>query len=155
MPDHSQSDIQLLNNRILVGARASLASSPELLRVLFATRNVGLIVSLASCTRAGSSDRQLKPMWHRCVMPDSEKHFCSWLKVCPDNRISGGKLLSPRAGKTENRAAGMFRLAAQGAMQSKAAIGAFIRRIRPDSVCQRPLTLELTSSHDCSNACQV
>jgi transposase len=27
----------------------------------------------------------------------SEKHFCSWLKVCPDNRISGGKVLSSRA----------------------------------------------------------
>jgi hypothetical protein len=49
----------------------------------------------------------------------SEKHFCSWLKVCPDNRISGGKLLRSRPRKTKNRAAGMFRLAAQGAMQSK------------------------------------
>ena len=60
----------------------------------------------------------------------SEKHFCSWLKVCPDNRISGGKVLSSKSRKTKNRAAGMFRLAAQGAMQSKTAIGAFIRRIR-------------------------
>ena len=60
----------------------------------------------------------------------SEKQFCSWLKVCPDNRISGGKLLSSRPRKTKNRAAAMFRLAAQGAMQSKTAIGAFIRRLR-------------------------
>jgi transposase len=60
----------------------------------------------------------------------SERHFCSWLKVCPDNRISGGKVLSSRARKTKNRAAAMFRLAAQGAMQSKSAIGAFIRRIK-------------------------
>jgi transposase len=60
----------------------------------------------------------------------SEKHFCSWLKVCPDNRISGGKVLSSKSRKTKNRAAGMFRLAAQGAMQSKTAIGAYIRRIR-------------------------
>jgi transposase len=60
----------------------------------------------------------------------SEKHFCSWLKVCPHNRISGGKVLSSRSRKTKNRAAGMLRLAAQGAMQSKTAIGAFIRRIR-------------------------
>jgi len=30
----------------------------------------------------------------------SEKHFCSWLKLCPDNRISGGKLLSSRPRKT-------------------------------------------------------
>jgi hypothetical protein len=32
--------------------------------------------------------------------------------------------------KTKNRAAAMFRLAAQGAMQSKTAVGAFIRRLR-------------------------
>jgi len=61
---------------------------------------------------------------------ESERHFCSWLKVCPDNRISGGKVLSSRSRKTKNRAAGMFRLAAQGAMQSKTAVGAFIRRLR-------------------------
>ena len=60
----------------------------------------------------------------------TEKHFCSWLKLCPDNRISGGKLLSSKPRKTKNRAAAMFRLAAQGAMQSKTAIGAFIRRLK-------------------------
>jgi transposase len=60
----------------------------------------------------------------------SEKHFCSWLKLCPDNRISGGKVLSSRAGKTKNRATAMFRLAAQSAMRSQTAIGAFIRRIK-------------------------
>ena len=65
----------------------------------------------------------------------SEKHFCSWLKVCPDNRISGGKVLSSKSRKTKNRAAGMFRLAAQGAMQGKTAIGAFIRRIRARAGC--------------------
>ena len=60
----------------------------------------------------------------------SEKHFCSWLKLCPDNRISGGKVLSSRARRTRNRATAMFRLAAQSAMRSKTAIGAFIRRIK-------------------------
>jgi transposase len=60
----------------------------------------------------------------------SEKHFCSWLKLCPDNRISGGKVLSSRAGKSKNRATAMFRLAAQSAMRSETAIGAFIRRIK-------------------------
>ena len=60
----------------------------------------------------------------------SEKHFYSWLKLCPDNRVSGGKLLSSKPRKTKNRAAAMFRLAAQGAMRSKTAIGAFIRRLK-------------------------
>src|SRR5258708_16186313 len=60
----------------------------------------------------------------------SEKHFCSSLKLFPDNRISGGKLLRSRPRKTKNRADAMFRLAAQGAMQSKTAIAAFIRRLK-------------------------
>jgi transposase len=83
----------------------------------------------------------------------SEKHFCSWLKVCPDNRISGGKVLSSKSRKTKNRAAGMFRLAAQGAMQSKTAIGALSVASEPDWVRQRPFTPAPTSSHDCSTAC--
>jgi transposase len=60
----------------------------------------------------------------------TEKHFCSWLGLCPDQRISGGKTLAPKPRKTNNRAAAMFRLAAQGALQSKTAVGAFIRRLK-------------------------
>lgn len=60
----------------------------------------------------------------------SEKHFCSWLGLCPNNRISGGKPLKPKPRKTANRAASAFRLAAQSAMQSKTAMGSFIRRIK-------------------------
>ena len=39
----------------------------------------------------------------------NEKHFCSWLKICPDNRISRGKLLRSRPRKAKNRAAAMLR----------------------------------------------
>jgi transposase len=60
----------------------------------------------------------------------SEKHFCAWLNVAPNNRISGGKILSSKPRKNANRAAAALRLAAQSAMQSKTAIGAFIRRIK-------------------------
>jgi transposase len=60
----------------------------------------------------------------------TEKHFCSWLGLCPDQRISGGKTLAPKPRKTNNRAAAMFRLASQGALQSKKAVGAFIRRLK-------------------------
>ena len=51
----------------------------------------------------------------------SEKHFCAWLNVAPNNRISGGKILSSKPRKNGNRAAA----ALQSAMQSKTAIGAF------------------------------
>jgi len=60
----------------------------------------------------------------------SEKHFCSWLNVAPNHRISGGKILPSKPRKNANRAAAALRLAAQSAMQSKTAIGAFIRRIK-------------------------
>jgi transposase len=60
----------------------------------------------------------------------SEKHFCAWLNVAPNNRISGGKILSSKPRKNANRAAAALRLAAQSAMQSKTAVGAFIRRIK-------------------------
>jgi transposase len=60
----------------------------------------------------------------------SEKHFCAWLNVAPTNRISGGKILASKPRKNANRAATALRLAAQSAMQSKTAVGAFIRRIK-------------------------
>ena len=60
----------------------------------------------------------------------SEKHFCSWLGVSPNNRISGGHVLPSKPRKNANRAATALRVAAQSAMQSKSAVGAFIRRIK-------------------------
>src|SRR4029434_288884 len=39
----------------------------------------------------------------------SEKHFCAWLNVAPNNRISGGKILSSKPRKNANRAAAALR----------------------------------------------
>jgi len=58
----------------------------------------------------------------------SEKHFGSWLGLCPGTKISGGKRLSSRSKPTANRAAHLFRLAAYSLHRSKGAIGAFLRR---------------------------
>jgi transposase len=58
------------------------------------------------------------------------KHFAAWLGVCPGTRISGGKALPGKPRRTPNRAANILRLAAQSAMQSRTAIGAYIRRLR-------------------------
>ena len=38
-----------------------------------------------------------------------EKHFCAWLNVAPNNRISGGKILSSKPRKNANRAAAALR----------------------------------------------
>ena len=37
-------------------------------------------------------------------------HFVSWLGLCPDNDISGGKVLWLGARRTKNRAGTLFRL---------------------------------------------
>jgi transposase len=61
--------------------------------------------------------------------PD-DKHFTSWLRLAPHNDISGGKVLRSKTGKTTNRAARAFRLAAQAVSRSQTALGAFFRRMR-------------------------
>lgn len=60
----------------------------------------------------------------------SVKHFVSWLGLCPGSRISGGKVLSSKTRKVNNRAATAFRIAAHSLANSHTALGAFYRRIR-------------------------
>jgi len=60
----------------------------------------------------------------------SEKHFCSWLGLCPDNRISGGKVLSSHSRHVLNRVSDSLRIAAATLTKSKTALGAFFRRMR-------------------------
>lgn len=60
----------------------------------------------------------------------SAKAFASWLGLCPNNRISGGKVLASRTQRCVNRAAGVFRMAAFGLHHAKSAIGAYYRRMR-------------------------
>jgi transposase len=60
----------------------------------------------------------------------TEKRFVSWLGLCPNNRITGGKVKSSATRKTANRAAGAFRMAAQALAGSNSGLGGFYRRIR-------------------------
>lgn len=60
----------------------------------------------------------------------TSKHFCSWLGLCPDNRISGGKILSVHTREVPHRAARALRLAAQSAGNSHSPLGDFHRRMR-------------------------
>jgi transposase len=59
----------------------------------------------------------------------SEKHFCSWLGLCPDNRISGGKILSSRTRRVVNRLADVLRMSATTLKSSQTALGACFRRM--------------------------
>jgi transposase len=60
----------------------------------------------------------------------TEKHFTSWLGLCPQHRESAGKIKSRRVRHGSNLAARAFRLAAQGCHHAKNALGAFYRRIQ-------------------------
>jgi transposase len=61
----------------------------------------------------------------------TEKNFTSWLRLCPDNRITGGKRKRPRKKwRAPNRAAQALHVAAQSLHSSKSALGAFYRKMR-------------------------
>jgi transposase len=60
----------------------------------------------------------------------SEKHFVSWLRLCPRTPISGGKPLKKRRNSLgANRVAAVLRLAAVTLQRTKTALGAAFRRI--------------------------
>jgi transposase len=60
----------------------------------------------------------------------TEKHFASWLGLCPGTKISGGKILNNKTKRKPNRAAQAFRMAAASLYRSQSALGAFHRRIK-------------------------
>lgn len=60
----------------------------------------------------------------------TEKHFASWLGLCPDNRISGSKVLSCRTRRVINRLSDVLRMAATTLERSQSALGAYYRRMK-------------------------
>jgi len=60
----------------------------------------------------------------------SEAHFASFLGLCPDNQITGGKVLHRGTKHVENRAATALRMAATSLWRSKTYLGAKFRRLR-------------------------
>jgi len=60
----------------------------------------------------------------------TEHHFVSWLRLCPDNRISGDKVIGKGRLPTNNRLTVAFRMAANSLRKSKTYLGAQFRRLR-------------------------
>jgi len=60
----------------------------------------------------------------------TDKHFASWLGLAPAAKISGGKVLSSATRACANKAAAAFRMAAYGLLNSKSALGSYLRRMR-------------------------
>lgn len=61
----------------------------------------------------------------------SANHFVSWLNLCPNNKITGGKLVSSKLmKKTPNNAARAFRSAANGLQKTDNWLGHYFRKMR-------------------------
>jgi transposase len=59
----------------------------------------------------------------------SAKHFTAWLTLAPNNRVSGGRLLSSRTVPSANPAAACLRVVAMSVGRTQTALGAFYRRL--------------------------
>jgi len=69
------------------------------------------------------------------VGPDLSKfktanHFSSWLGLCPNNKVSGGKVLSSHTRPGSNRLAQALRISANSLWKSKSYLGDHFRRMR-------------------------
>lgn len=58
------------------------------------------------------------------------KHFSSWLHLCPNNKITGGKIKKRETQPSKNPAHVALLIAAASLHHSQSALGAFYRRIR-------------------------
>lgn len=56
--------------------------------------------------------------------------FVSWLALCPDNDISGGRVLWRGSRKAHNRAGQLFRMAAYSLDRSATPLGDYLRRMK-------------------------
>lgn len=86
------------------------------------------------CTVLGINVLGAQTLWSELggdlsAFPTS-KHFTSWLGVCPDNRISGGKILAARTKPTSNRVTRALRMAAQALHHAENELGEHYRRLR-------------------------
>ena len=63
----------------------------------------------------------------------TDKHFASWLRLCPNNKITGGKVIQTGVQPTKNRASAALRVAAASLKTSDSALGAYFRRMRARS----------------------
>ena len=78
------------------------------------------------------------PTIHTCLcevgadltrFPTSD-HFSSWLGLCPDNRITGDRVLSAKTRNVKNRLATALRMASLSLERNQSALGSFYRSMK-------------------------
>src|SRR6267143_1386392 len=60
----------------------------------------------------------------------TEHHFVSWLRLCPDNKVSGDKIIGKGRLPTNNRITNTLKMAASSLRTSNTYVGAQFRRFR-------------------------
>lgn len=68
------------------------------------------------------------------------KHFTAWLNLAPNNKISGGKVLSSKIPRKKNRAGQVFKMAAYAVQRSKNWLAIFYHRIKSKSGAKKAIT---------------
>lgn len=68
------------------------------------------------------------------------KNFTSWLALSPNNKITGGKIISSATAKSKSRANNAFRMAAMGVARSNCPIGRFYRKMKAREGAQSAIT---------------
>jgi transposase len=63
----------------------------------------------------------------------TEKQFLSWLNVVPDNKITGGKIISSKVKRKKNNAGQAFREAANSLWNAQNSFGDYLRRKKAKS----------------------
>src|SRR5207245_2485513 len=81
---------------------------------------------------------------------ENEHHFASWLGLCPDNRITGGKVFRRGTRPVINRAATALRLAATTLLRSEISsvhniVGSAANSARPRRSPPWPISLPASS----------
>jgi hypothetical protein len=70
----------------------------------------------------------------------TQKNFTAWLNLAPNNKVSGGKILSSKTQKKRNRAGQIFKMAAFSVQRSKNWLAIFYHRIKSRCGVQKAIT---------------
>ena len=68
------------------------------------------------------------------------KNFTAWLNLAPNNKVSGGKLLSSKTQKKKNKAGQIFKMAAFAVQRSNNWLAMFYHRIKSRCGVQKAIT---------------
>jgi len=110
-------------------ARAEVNNSPQNLKIRL-HRVCGVDLTKIPGIKEQSAQIIISEVGLDMANWNTEKQFCSFLGLCPNNSISGGKVLRRATSKVYNRAADTLRLCAQSLTHSKTALGAKYRRLK-------------------------